>query len=250
MFSKPIKAGPRTSAAPGKPAKQVETLAGVEEVAALEACMKAIKGLLDLKKDELKSRATDRLIDLGTARKSKPDALSLVEGAGTATAAITKRSVVSPLSQDELDLVAQMVGAADHDAAGTVVAVPGFTEVMEKQPAMLAVNPVYASDEALLKKIDKALAKTPGIPEDFILAIEAETKAVVSDTATTEVFRLDPEVAAQVFPLIAGVSIRAVHKDLSAAWNTVRPMLAPSPAAAKEAVNAMLKASAKKEAAA
>jgi hypothetical protein len=252
MFAK-AKSVARPAASPaakGKSnSKPVETLQGLEEVCALEACMKALKGLIEFKKDDLKARGRDRLMEIGLQRKSKPDSLALAEGDNaTANLSISKRSVSSPLSAEELEILAEAVGDAERDEDGNVVRVPGFTEVLEKQPAMLAVNPAYASDEELLKKIDKALSGIKGIPEDFILAIQPESKAIVSETATNEVFRLQAKSAAQVFQMIGSVALKAVFKDIGAAWDIVRPLVAPDATEAKATVNKMLKASLKEKA--
>lgn len=179
---------PPAATSPTRASKPTETLPGLEEVCALEACLKAIEGVLDLKKTALKAAATERLIREGLSRKSKPDSLSLSAGKyATGNVSIRRRSTASPLAYDELESLA----------------------------------------EALLKRIDKALSGVKDIPEDFILAVEAETKPVVSETALNEVFRLPPNVAEQVFALIAGVSLRAVFKDIGEAWEIVKPMLVP-----------------------
>lgn len=219
---------PPAATSPTRASKPTETLPGLEEVCALEACLKAIEGVLDLKKTALKAAATERLIREGLSRKSKPDSLSLSAGKyATGNVSIRRRSTASPLAYDELESLAVLVGQNERNDEGDVVLVPGFTEILEKSPAMLAVNPAYSKDEALLKRIDKALSGVKDIPEDFILAVEAETKPVVSETALNEVFRLPPNVAEQVFALIAGVSLRAVFKDIGEAWEIVKPMLVP-----------------------
>jgi hypothetical protein len=107
---------------------------------------------------------------------------------------------------------------------------------------MLAVNPTYANDEALLKKIDKALSGIKGIPEDFIVSVAATSKIVVSDTATDAVFRLNADKAEQVFPIIANVTLGTVFSDISKAWEIVKPLLVPD---VKASLGKMLKASLK-----
>jgi hypothetical protein len=224
-----VAAAPKSKAA----AKAFDILPGLEEVAALDACAKAIKALLDLKKSELKEVATAQLIENGLKQHSRPDVVRFADGEfATGRATITKRSSVSPLSTDELSMLTELLGAE----------LPDFVETVEKHPAMLAVNPAYANDESLLKRIDKALSGIKGVPEDFIVQIEAESKVVVSDTATDAVFRLDADVTEQVFPLIAGVSLGSVFSNITKAWEIVKPLLLPD---AKAEVKKMLKASLK-----
>lgn len=245
MFStaKKVAAAPQSAKAP-KSTKVVETIDGLEEVAALEACAKAIKGLLDLKKDELKADAMQRLMDRGLIRKSRPEGLSLAAGDdATASLSIMKRSTRSPLAADELEIIAQAVGEAERDEEGAITAIAGFAETLETMPAMLAVNPVYAQDEVLLARIDKALAGIKGIPEDFILQIPAQSSVVVADTATDAVFRLKAEAAETVMPLIASLTMRAAFKDIGRAWDVVKPLIAPSTEAVKTKLRTMLKQS-------
>jgi hypothetical protein len=244
MFSNAKRVAAVTATTKGKAAaKVVETLPGLADVAALEACAKAIKGLIDLKKAALKESATEILIENGLRKYSRPDVLPLVDGDyATGRASVTRRSVVSPLSADELEFLADLVPGTERDEDGNIVAIEGFAETLEKQPAMLAVNPAYAKDEALLKRIDKALSNVKGIPEDFIVQTTAEAKVVVSETAPDAVFRLDAETAAQVFPLIAGVSLGTVFTDVSRAWELVKPLLVPD---AKAELGKMLNASLK-----
>lgn len=229
-----------------KPAKPIDSIEGLAEVAALDACAKAIKGLLDLKKTALKAAAAELLLARGMERHSKPDSLSLAEGPhATGRVAITKRSTASPLSREELDLLAELVGEAERNAEGAIVAVPGFAETSETVPAMLAVNPAYASDEALLKRIDKALSGVKGIPEDFIVQTPAQSKVVVSETATDAVFRLAPEVVEAAFGLVANTSLTPAFKDIHAAWDVVKPLLAPDAATSRKELKGQLEESLK-----
>jgi hypothetical protein len=242
MFANAKKVASVAAPAKGKAVKITETLPGLEAVAALDACAKAIKGLLDLTKAEAKEIATTRLIDAGLERHARPDTIHVEDGAfASGRVTVVKRSTASPLSSDELEILATVL-PVERDDDNNIVSVPGFAETLEKHPAMLAVNPAYAHDEELLKRIDKALSGVKGIPEDFIVNVASESKIVVSDTATDAVFRLDAKKAEQVFPIIANVTLGTVFSDISKAWEIVKPMLIPD---AKAAVSKMLKASLK-----
>lgn len=243
MFANAKKVASVTAPTKGKVAsKSLSTLSGLEEVAALDACAKAIKGLLDMKKAALKEVAQAQLIEDGLQRHARPDVVHFADGEdATGKATVSRRSVASPLSSDELEVLAELFDAV-RDDEGNVTCIPDFAETCESSPEMLVVNPVYASDEALLKRIDKALSGIKGIPEDFIVVQAAKAKVIVSETATDAVFKLDAEKAAQVFPMIAGVTFSAVHKNIVRAWEIVKPILVPD---AKGEVTKMLKASLK-----
>jgi hypothetical protein len=230
-FATPVVASRAVATTKGKVAAKVtETIEGLEEVCALQACLKAIEGLLEVKKEALKELATERLLERGLARHAKPDSLSLAEGAASANAFVVKRSTRSPITAEEVEVL-ESLGAAD------------LVEVIDEQPEMLAVNPAYAHDEALLKRIDKALSGVKGIPADFVVQVPAVSKTVVTDAATDAVFKLPAEVAASVFAIVAGVNLRATHGDMSAAWDIVRPMIAPDEVQVKTMLRASLKAS-------
>jgi hypothetical protein len=242
MFANAKKIASVAAPAKGKPTKITETLPGLEAVAALDACAKAIKGLLDLTKAEAKELATTRLIDKGLERHARPDTMHVEDGAfASGRATVVKRSERSPLSADELEVLATVL-PVERDDDNNIVSVPGFAETLDSYPAMLAVNPAYANDEELLKKIDKALSGIKGIPEDFIIHQAATSKVVVSEGATNAVFRLKADEAEQVFPIVANVTLGTVFSDISKAWDIVKPMLLPD---VKASLGKMLKASLK-----
>jgi hypothetical protein len=212
------------SPAKGKPSKPVDLIEGWEELCALDAVSKALAGLVVVKKEQIEAGpVTDLLVTRGLATGRKPESLSPVEGDGKGSAYIAKRSTRSPLSEEELELLTETVGEE---------AVPTYVQTVEDQPALLAVNPAYAGDEALLRKIDKALAGIKGIPEDFIVQTEAKQKTVVSDEAVNAMFKLSPEKLEAIFSLLAGISLRPVYAaSLEKAWEAIRGLIPEAEAA-------------------
>jgi hypothetical protein len=206
------------SPAKGKPSKPVDLIEGWEELCALDAVSKALAGLVAIKKTTIEEGpVTDLLVTRGLAAGRKPESLNPVEGDGKGSAYIAKRSTRSPLSEEELGLLSETVGEA---------AVGSYVETVEDRPALLAVNPAYANDEALLRKIDKALAGIKGIPEDFIVQTEAVSKTVVSDAAVNEMFKLSPEKLDAIFTVLAGISLRPVYgAGLEKAWEAIKPLI-------------------------
>ena len=219
----------------GSNSKPVETIDGVADVCALEATIKAIEGVLAIKKNTLKEQAEARLIELGLVRRGKPDSLNLVEGVhAKANVAMRKRSTRSPVSEEELELLTSLVGDTS-DLVETVV----------ESPERLAVNDKYARDEALLKQVDKLVSKDKSIPADFIEIIPAVSRTVVSEGAGDAMFKLPAEVAEQIYGILAVTAIRGTYDDLADAWSIVRPMIAPTQAETKATLKGMLQASAK-----
>jgi hypothetical protein len=219
MFAsaKKVALAPKTTAK-GKPTKPVDLIEGWEELCALDVVSKALAGLVTVKKLSLEEGPiTDLLVTRGLATGRKPESLSPVEGEGKGSAYIAKRSTKSPLSEEEIELLTETVGEE---------ALPSYVEMVEDRPALLAVNPEYASDEALLRKIDRALKSVKDIPEDFIIETEAVSKTVVADGAVNEMFKLSPEKLEAVFALLAGISLRPVYgASLEKAWEAIRALL-------------------------
>lgn len=225
MFSsaKKLAVTPKTTAK-GKPSKPVDLIEGWEELCALDAVSKALAGLVTVKKTAIEEGpVTDLLVTRGLAAGRKPESLSPVEGDGKGSAYIAKRSTRSPLSEEEIELLTETVGEE---------AVPAYVETVEDRPALLAVNPAYANDAALLRKIDKALSGVKGIPEDFIVETEAVSKTVVSDAAVNEMFKLSPEKLDAIFAILAGISLRPVYgAGLEKAWEAIKPLIPEAEAA-------------------
>jgi len=211
-------------AAKGKASKATDAIEGWEELCALEAVSKALEGLVALKKEAIKSGpVTDLLVTRGLALGRKPESLNPVEGDGKGSAYLAKRRANIALSEEELELLTETVGEA---------ALPSYVETVEEAPALLAVNPAYAGDEALLRKIDKALSGVKGIPEDFIVQTEAKAKTVVADAAVNEMFKLTPEKLDAVFAILAGISLRPVYgAGLEKAWEAIKPLIPEAEAA-------------------
>lgn len=208
--------------------RATETLTGWESLCALTAATQALSGLLELRKNQIKDVIRDRLVATGLAKQTKPDSLSPVEGMGKGSAYLSKRSTNSPLSPDEVELIAATVGDA---------AVENFVETTERLPSLLTINPEYLPggaryDAAKMAKIEKLLEKEA---PDFIVRTEAETRVTVSEEALPELFRQPANIVEALLPVLATTAVRPVFGgSLEDAWNLIRPLV-PEAAAAAEA---------------
>jgi hypothetical protein len=211
-----------------KPSRALDLVPGWAELCALDACAKALTGLLALKKTAVTAAVEARLKERGLQRRGKPDTMSLAEGEAAGSAYLRRRDSRSPVTPDELLMLSEHL-EAEKDAEGNPIGIPGFTETIESTPELLAINPLYASDELLLARVDKALSGISGIPDDFVVQIPAQQKVVVSDVAWDSLFREPAGVVEQLFSILGAVTLRPVFKDIEAAWNIVRPMLKDAP---------------------
>jgi len=249
VFSKAKKVSVATEPKAAKPVKPVDMVEGWEELAALDATSKALASLVDLRKTTMRDGLMPVFVERGLRTGDKPGSMSPVEGDARGSAYVSKRSTASALAQEEVVLIAEMTGAeVELDDDGVVLAVAGFVEVVETSPSLLAVNPVYANDAALLAKIDKALAGIKGIPEDFIIQTAPVQKRVVSDAALGNLFRLGGEAVEALLPVLSVTALRPVFAGgLERAWEIIKPLIpsavsamekAPSAKAARAATNA------------
>jgi hypothetical protein len=202
----------------------VHLIPNYAEVAAISACIKSLEALLELKKGPITDAAQKRLIAQGLAQKSKPDAISLTDRGAGGSCYIRRKDARQPLTQDELDVIGSLIESTQED--GQVVAIAGITEAVAP---VLALNPVYAGDEALLAKVDKALVGVKGIPDDLIIQAVA-AKTLVAESAFDRLFQEKPEVVEAVFPLLGSTVLKPVFKNLTEAWAIVNPMLKDAPA--------------------
>ena len=200
----------------------VDLIPGFAEVAALDACEKAIKALIARTKPAVADRITDWLIARGVKLGQKPETMHPVDKGAAGAAYLRRHDSRKTMQDDALDLLSEIVGKP-RDTDGCV---PGYTDVLEASPTMLAVNAAYANDEVLLRKIDKAIAGIKGIPADFIVQIAPATRIVVSDKALDNAFKNHtPEDIEKILPLIGSTVLKPVFSDVEKAWELVKPMI-------------------------
>lgn len=159
------------AASKGKKAKVEVELPGLENFSLIGALIKSLEAVQSSFEDQVKGEARDHFIAEGTDRR--PENFRGVDGAAEASIELRKRSTRSVLNDAEIEAL---------EADGVPV------ETVEDVAETFVINPAYAADSVLLGKIEKALKKVPGLPEDFILAQEGKRRVVVSDDTVSVVF--------------------------------------------------------------
>lgn len=250
MFASVKKVARPVAAAPSRfTAKAKTVVEGWEEVCALHAVAESFAALAEIRKEAFKQdRLKPIFVAEGERIKGKPESLSPVEGDGRGSTYVAKRSTQSRLSLDELNLIADMIGEAERDEDGIVTSIPGFTDRVEVQPGYLTINPDYMPggrlhNEEKMRRIEKLLEKEA---PDFIVAVEAEHKAVVNETALGMLFQKGGNVVASLFDTLGYIGLRPVWGGtMERAWEIVRPL---APAAAQALIDAKEAEKAKKAA--
>jgi hypothetical protein len=160
--------------APKKKGKEKEQLSikGLRQIAILDAVVKQATAMLSTLKAEVNSTGFAHFVGLAGKVATRPSSFEGVDGVATASVEVRKRSSGSVLTEDEVKVLTD----AGLDVAEKVI-----------QPHLFAINPAYASDEALLEKVEKAIAKI--VPADFIVQQQEVKKPVVSDEMLDEAFK-------------------------------------------------------------
>ena len=143
---------------------------GLEQLAEIDALVKSLSGIYKSLESKVKSAAFDHFYSF--VGDSRPASFRGVEGIASASLEMRKRSTASALSEAEQALLAQ------HNLP---------TEKSIATNKMFGINPIYAENDALLAKVEAALAGI--VPDDFIVLQEEKSKVVVTDETIELAFR-------------------------------------------------------------
>lgn len=159
----------KTAATKGKQKKEI-AIAGLEQLAEIDAMMKALEGKKKTLEAQVKASGFSAFMTMchGTG---KPESFIGVDGIATASVELRKRTSASQLTPDELQLL------KDNG-------IEAFESIQVQE--MFGINPKYASDSKLLEKVSAAIGKF--VPADFIVMQEKQSKQVVSDETIQAVF--------------------------------------------------------------
>lgn len=225
-FAKVASLAPAKSAAKAGATRKEIPIDGLEAYANIDAAIKALEGLKATFEPQVKGKAFAEFMTLAAANNTKPDSFTGVEGIATASMELRKRGTNSALKTEEHALMLK------HGFAPT-------EEIIT--PELLAINPKYAADTKLLEKVEKALGKVTGLPEDFIVKQEQVSKMVVSEANVTEVFAARPKLAKDDFEAIVkivttqAVKPKLAETDFTAIMAKIAELLVPADSDVEEA---------------
>ena len=204
------------SAKAKKPATPEIEIDGLEDVAALDAAIKSLTALKKAKEAGVKEGPmTAYFVSTGAAAKARPQNFRGTDGSATASCELRIRSSTSPLTDDE---------------EGLMVAKGLPVEEVVEVAATYVINPAYLEDEVLLGKVEAALKKVSGIPQDFIMRQEGKSKKIVGEKALDELFANHSEAAiADLLPLVGVLAIKPTlaDDDIMKAMDIVQRVINP-----------------------
>jgi adenosyl cobinamide kinase/adenosyl cobinamide phosphate guanylyltransferase len=182
-----------TKPAAKKDTKELVNLTGLEELAQIDAAIKALTSMKKTVEADVKAEAFDHFFDKVVETHKRPDNFRGVEGIATASIEFRKRSTTSPITEEEMPLFVD-----NKIPLETIVTVQ----------KLFGINPAYANNDALLEKVSAALEGI--VPDDFIVVQEEVSKKVVSEEAMDAVFAAKrPN-----FELVKAISVMAIKPKL------------------------------------
>ena len=198
-------------AAKAKKEKIKAKIIGLEDFAALDAIINSLTTLRSTAEENVKDGMTQYFVANGTKTGKRPENFEGYEGIATASCELRKRSSRS--------------GLTDWDVATLTENGIPFTEESDRTETYV-INPQYLDDSALLEKVGKAIAKVPGVPDDFIQFQAATKKRVTTDETLNVVFTLkDADKISMLLKICGTLAIKSKVSDTTTALEIVRAMI-------------------------
>lgn len=177
-----------------KDERAVVQIAGLEDVAAVDALIKTLEALKSSLRGPVDAQMRDEFI-------AGSENFFAFENSAEASAELRKRSVASVLTAEEVALLEE-----EDIPVGKV----------EKTAERFVINPAYMADQELLGKVSAAMSKIKGMPIDFIQKQAGLTVSVVSEETFKEAMAT-PELAEKFIDVVGvlGLKPKLNNTDLS-----------------------------------
>lgn len=174
MFSTATALKPTAKTAKAKKERVQVAIAGMQDIAVLDAMIKAATAMKTTLEANVKADGFTRLYNTAIETGAKPESFEALDRDSMASVQLRKRGTNSALNDDEVAAL-QSVGVEPHIEVVT--------------PGLFAINPEHASNSKLLEQVEKALSKIAGLPANFIVQQAEVTKKVVSEEMLLEAIR-------------------------------------------------------------
>lgn len=210
MFAKAAKIETTKKPAAKKNDRPELAIAGIENLASIDAVMKALTALRATVEESVKGQMAVAFVADGEKIGRKPDSFVGIENGASASCELRKRSTASVLTDDEVALL---------EAQGITY------ETVETTKECFVINPAYKDDSKLLEKVSAALEKVKDMPEDFIMMQTGVYKRVVTDETVNQVFAKK-----QAEDLLSVVGVLAIKPkieggDIKSALKTIQGII-------------------------
>jgi hypothetical protein len=212
MFAKAAAAAPAKPKAKAKEADTSIVMEGVEQYAAICAVMKSLEAVQKTLASDLKAQGVDLMVTEGMRLKSAPESIKAREGQGSANIQLRCKGSNIALSEEDIERLNE-----------NNIPLQTVDNVVETY----VINPAYKDDEKTLEKVSKALAKVPGLPEDFIQLQRDQKVCVDGDNTLNALMAIkDRALVEALLPLVTIQAIKPTFTgDMEAALAKVGEML-------------------------
>lgn len=185
---------------------------GLLDLAAVDSLIKKLTAVKETLSADVKSQMSIEFIRMGSEKKDRPKNFEGSDkGLATASCQLRARSSASPLTETEVDLL---------NGAGLPV------ETIETTVEAFIINPAYTNDQVVLGKVERALKKIAGLPEDFIMKQDGVSKSIVGANAIEMLFETgDTKKIAAFLPYVSTLSVTPKLEEKANAFEIVRKML-------------------------
>ncbi len=195
----------------GKAAKNTVNIDGLLSYAALNNAIDTLETLKKTFRGEIDTQMLSEFVTVGVSTGSKPDSFEGIDGDATASCEIRKRSVRSVLSPTDIAIL------KDHK-------IP--IEETKSETETLIFNPAYLSDAKLMAKIEAALNKVVGLPDDIIMKQEGVTTYTVSDATVNAVFATKDKAKLELLvPIVTTLALKPKLDNDTVVADTIRTLL-------------------------
>lgn len=177
-------AAPKTAKA--KKEKLEIAMPRLQQLAEIKALMASLEGVAKTLEGELKGSGFEQFLEM--AGTTRPESFRGIDGMASASIEMRKRGTNSALNDDEIKTLREF-------------GIEPFEQTITTE--MFGINPEYAGDAKLMAKVETALTKVAGLPEDFIIKQEGRSKFVVSDEMLAAGFEKKQRAAIEIMTTMA-----------------------------------------------
>lgn len=200
-------------------------VASLQKMAEIKALMQSLEGAYKSLEGQVKAAGFDAFLALETT--TRPDSFRGIDGMASASIEMRKRGTNSALNEDEVKVL---------EALG----ITPFKQVITTE--MFGINPAYAGDEKLMARVEAALNKIGGLPEDFIVQQAEVSKLVVTEEMMNAAFAKRDRAAIEIVTTMATKPKLNDGYPMEALFDNVKEIVQPSKKAAKVALPGAKKA--------
>ncbi len=203
--------------APKNKKPEVETLEveGLEDLAAIDAVIKSLTAMKSAIGEGIKTgHMTTHFVEKGIEIKKRPANYRGTDGAASASLELRNRASNINLTEAEQELCEK------HN-------IPTVTN--EETTETFIFNPIYLTNGELMGKIEAALKKVKGLPEDIIMRQPGVTTVSLDRDALDVLFTKEEAIVRDLLPVLGVLAIKPTQEldNLPNAFARVHALVVP-----------------------